>query len=101
MDLKLINSGKKGELFLDGRLDSATALQLEPVVMRTAEKFETLVLNLQNLEYTASSGLRIIRSLQIAMNQKGGDLIIKNPRPAVMEVFELTGFSGFLKIVKD
>ena len=101
MDLKLVNRGKTGELFLDGRLDSATASQLEPIVMRTAEKFETLVLNLQNLEYTTAGGLRIFRALQISMNQKGGDLIIRNPRRTVMEVFELTGFAGFLKIEKD
>lgn len=101
MDIKLVNRGKEGELVFDGRLDSTVAQEAEPLIMSTAERFDTLILNFEKLEYTASSGLRIIRNLQVAMNKKGGELLIKKAGPTVMEVFEMTGFVGFLKFVKD
>lgn len=100
MDIKLVNRGTEGELLLNGRLDAAAAQQAEPHIMATAARFNTVVLNLEKLEYTASAGLRIIRNLQVAMNKKGGELLIKNVNPMVMEVFEMTGFVGFLKFVK-
>ncbi|MDO5331609.1 MAG: STAS domain-containing protein [Bacillota bacterium] len=101
MDIKLVNKGTEGELILEGRLDSAAAQEADALIMSTAERFDTLTLNLEKLEYTASSGLRIIRNLQVAMNKKGGELLIKNANPMVMEVFEMTGFVGFLKFVKE
>lgn len=100
MDIKLVNKGTEGELILEGRLDSAAAQEADALIMSTVERFNTLVLNLEKLEYTASSGLRIIRNLQVAMNKKGGELLIKNANPMVMEVFEMTGFVGFLKFIK-
>ena len=33
------------------------------------------------------------------MRRKGGSLVIKNVSKAVMEVFEITGFAGMLKII--
>lgn len=101
MDIKLVNKGTEGELILDGRLDAASAQEADALIMSTVERFNTIVLNLGKLEYTASAGLRIIRNLQVAMNKKGGELLIKNANPMVMEVFEMTGFVGFLKFIKD
>ena len=100
MDIKLINRGNTGELLLDGRLDAASAADAEPIMMDVADRFDTVVLNLENLDYTSSAGLRLIRSLQSAMNRKDGELQIRNAKSMVMEVFEMTGFASFLKFVK-
>lgn len=99
MDIKLINRETEGELLLIGRLDSQSAPEAETVIMDAAEKFEKIILNLEQLEYTSSAGLRIIRNLQVAMNKKGGELAISNTNKMVMEVFEMTGFAGFLKFI--
>ena len=101
MDIKLVNREKEGELIFNGRIDSAVAQEIDSLVMSTAERFDTLILNFEKLEYTSSAGLRIIRNLQVAMNKKGGELLIKKAGPAIMEVFEMTGFVGFLKFMKD
>ena len=100
MDIKLINRGNTGELLLEGRLDAASAADAEPIFMDVAERFDTVVLNLEKLDYTSSAGLRLIRTLQVTMNRKDGELLIKNAGPMVMEVFEMTGFASFLKFVK-
>ena len=99
MDIKLVNRDNEAELLLIGRLDSQSAPDTEKIVMDAAGKFDKIVLNLEQLEYTSSAGLRIIRNLQVTMNKKGGELAIKNTNKMVMEVFEMTGFAGFLKFI--
>lgn len=99
MNIKLVNKGTEAEVLLEGHLDSAVAPDAGKTLMDIAGRFDTLTLNLDKLEYTASAGLRIFRNLYIAMDKKGGNLYIKNVKPAVMEVFEMTGFAGFLKFI--
>lgn len=99
MDIKLVNKGEEGVLLLAGRLDSASAMEAEGIIMEVADRFNRVVLDLKDLEYTASSGLRIIRNLQIKMNKKNGELLVKNTNDMVMEVFEMTGFASFLHFI--
>ena len=96
VDLKLVNKGKEGEILMQGGLDAACAGQVEKVVMDVADKFDNITLNMSGLDYMSSAGLRFLRALQVKMTQKGGRLYVKNPKPAVMEVFEMTGFASFL-----
>ena len=98
MNVKLINRGSEGELVLEGRLDTITSPDVETIFMQTAERFDKIVLNMENLEYVSSAGLRIIKRLYMAMAQKGGSLTLTHVRKMVMEVFEMTGFVGLLTI---
>jgi len=100
VNLKLVNRGTEGELLIIGGLDTAAATQVDGVVTDLVGKFDKLVLNLSELDYIASSGLRILRNAQVMMNKKGGELIVKSPKPAVVEVFEMTGFASILNVVQ-
>ena len=99
MHIKLINRGEEGELLLEGRLDSATAPEVEGIVLQMAERFDTVVLNMAQLEYISSAGLRILKLLYMALRKKNGELAIKNANKLVMEVFEMTGFAGLLTFI--
>ena len=96
MNIKLINRGTEGELLLEGRLDSVTAPEAEAVFHQVAERFDKIVLNLAQLEYISSAGLRTLKRLHMAMKKKGGSLVLTNVRKMVMEGFEMTGFAGLL-----
>lgn len=99
MEMKLINHGEQGELLLTGRLDSVTAPEAEEVLEQMVERFTVLTLNMENLEYISSAGLRVLKRTHMAMNKKEGKLELTKVRPMVMEVFEMTGFAGLLQIV--
>jgi len=99
MVIKLVKRENEGELLIEGRLDSNTAPEAEEIFNQMAERFDKVVLNLEKLEYTSSAGLRIIKNLQVQMNKKSGELCLKNVNKMVMEVFEMTGFAGFLKFI--
>ncbi|MCQ2551980.1 MAG: STAS domain-containing protein [Clostridia bacterium] len=99
VQLKLVNRGTDAELIIIGGLDTASAGQVEKIAGDLVAKYDNLIFNLSELDYIASSGLRILRNTHVALNKKGGDLTIKSPKPAVTEVFEMTGFASFLHIV--
>ncbi len=99
MEIKLINHGDNGELLLIGRLDSVTADEAEDVFGQVMERFTSITLNMENLEYVSSAGLRVLKRMHMAMNKKGGKLELVKVRPMVMEVFEMTGFASLLRIV--
>ena len=98
MTIKLINRDTEGELLLEGRLDSSAAQDTAEIFQSQAERFDRLILNMAKLEYVSSAGLRVIKLLHMQMRRKDGELIVKNVNSMVMEVFEMTGFAGLLRI---
>lgn len=82
---------------IEGRLDTTTAPILETAINEAITDASNLVLDLEKLEYISSAGLRVLLSTQKKMN-KQGSLKLINVCEAVMEVFEMTGFSDILTI---
>ena len=99
MHIKLINRGEEGELLLAGRLDSSTAPEVEEIALQVADRFDTVILNMAQLEYISSAGLRILKLAYMAVRKKDGELQLKNVNRLVMEVFEMTGFAGLLTFI--
>ena len=84
-------------IVLSGRLDTVTAPQLEAELEKILSDSDALVLDMANLEYISSAGLRVILKAQKAMNTKGTMKLIRVGE-SIMEVFDITGFSDFLNI---
>ena len=99
MDVKLVNRGTEGELYFIGKLDSASAPDVQKITDDVSGRFNKVILNLSRLDYTSSAGLRIVLKLQLDMNKKGGELYVKDANKTVLEVFELTGSASFLTFI--
>ena len=82
---------------LEGRLDTVTAPELEAELTSSLDGVEELVLDMQNLEYISSAGLRVLLSAQKNMSSKGSMKLI-NVNETVMEILEVTGFTDILTI---
>ncbi len=98
MDIKLVSREDEGELLISGDLDTRTAKDADALFLQIADRFKNVTLNMKNLEYVSSAGLRAIRNLYIKVNQNGGKLSLTNVNENVMEVFEMTGLAGLLNI---
>ena len=98
MDVKLVDRGDDGELLLAGDLDTKTARDADALFAQMADRFKNIILNMKDLEYVSSAGLRSIRNLYIKINQNSGKLTLTNVNDNVMEVFEMTGLAGLLNI---
>ena len=85
------------EIFLEGRLDTTTAPQLEAELNQALPGIEKLTLDFGKLDYISSAGLRVLLSAHKAMAQKGGMKIV-HANEIVNEVFEVTGFNDILSV---
>lgn len=85
-------------IYLSGRLDTVTAPDLEKYMSNRLESLQFLALDLKELQYISSAGLRVILYLQKAMNRQG-TMEIRNVNEVNMEVFEMTGFVDILTII--
>ena len=79
-------------LFLSGRLDTNNAPLFEQKIRQWGDEITVLILDLADLEYISSMGLRIFLQTKKESNEKNRKLIIKNMQNSIREVFEITGF---------
>ncbi len=88
---------EKATLKISGRLDTQTAPEFEKALDEIDETCKKLILDMAELEYISSAGLRVILKAQKFMNTKGSMKLI-GVNESVMEVFEITGFLDILTI---
>ena len=98
----MLNINKKLEdktltVTLEGRLDTTTAPQLEAELKSDLADVTSLVMDFEKLEYISSAGLRVLLSAQKRM-MKQGEMKVIHVNEAIMEIFEVTGFSDILTI---
>ena len=84
-------------LELEGRLDTTTAPELDRELGESLDGIKTLILDMKELDYLSSAGLRVILSAQKRMN-KQGTMVVRHVKETIMEVFEVTGFADILTI---
>jgi len=89
MQINKTKDGNKLTLAPNGRVDTITAPDLEAAI--ETDGIDELVFDLANVDYISSAGLRVLLSAQKRM--AGKSMQIANSRPAVKEVFDITGFS--------
>ena len=90
--------GAKLTAELIGRVDVMTAPQFENEVSSELEGITELVLDLKQLEYMSSAGLRVVVGLQKTMNAKKGTLTVCSPSESILDIFTATGLADFLDI---
>lgn len=83
-----------------GNLTVATTPQLEAAFSDLPEDVADLTLDLAELDYVASAGLRVLVSQAKTMQRKSGTMRITNPNEEVMEVFDVTGLVDILDIAQ-
>ena len=82
-------------LALDGELDSITSAELDQEV-QNLDDVDSVLLDLGNLAYTSSAGLRVIMGLKRRL--AGRSLKLVNIGLEVREVLDMTGSSALLGI---
>ncbi|MCR5237223.1 MAG: STAS domain-containing protein [Lachnospiraceae bacterium] len=82
---------------IDGKLDALTSPQLEKE-LGNLNGIDNLVLDLKDLIYTSSAGLRVFLNAQKIMDDQG-DMVIRNANEEVMDIFKETGFDKLLYII--
>ena len=87
---------------LKGRLDAVTSPVLEKELtdlMAGGERF--LVIDLADLDYISSAGLRSILVAVKRLKEKQGKLLLASLKGVVREAFEISGFSMIIPIFES
>ncbi len=95
-----INPEQKNEtmtLHLEGRLDTITSPELEGVINALPSEVSVLILDMKELTYVSSAGLRVLLVAQKKMNRIGS-MKLTGVCAEVMDVLEMTGFADILVI---
>ena len=100
MEIKKFSDGSSLTVYLGGRIDAVTALQLDKDLSASLAGVTDMTVDLADVEYVSSAGLRTLLKLQKRMD-KQGSMQICNIRENVREVLDMTGFSNFLTIAED
>ena len=90
LDTQLVEKPKGTGLKLVGQLDTDTAPLMSSLIaqLRSAPP-RVLILELQDLNYISSAGLRCVFQLKKLMKDENGRFVISQPSPQVRKVFDI------------
>ena len=91
-------SGDLLTIFLKGHIDSANAPEVEDRIteIRGSVPHQSVVMDLQDLQYISSAGLRII----LRLRKRLPDLKLINVSQDIYEILEMTGFTEMIEVEK-
>lgn len=99
MDIAVHDEGEVLVLVPAGRLDSGSAAAFEEVLLGPIDAGRTrLVIDLGDLEYISSAGLRVLLMAAKRLRQADGRLALCAVRDHIVDVFEISGFLSIFTV---
>lgn len=100
MNTTIIEKDGKYTVTLEGELDTAHALEFEEAMKPLHDVTDKeIIIECTELEYIASSGLRILLGLLKNAKARGNKVVLKNLNDEIKDVFKMTGFIDLFDIV--
>ena len=93
MNAKIEEIDGKYVATLEGEMDTAAAIEAEEVLKPIYNRNgKDVIIDCTNLEYIASSGLRILLSILKGAKASGSKVVMRGVNDDIKNVFKLTGF---------
>jgi len=96
MEIKKQLKGTQLKVSLKGFLDTMTAPQLEKTL--DLKPVQDLIIDMKEIEYVSSAGLRTLLSFHKILSSKKGSLTLMHLSKDVKEIFSMVGFLDILNI---
>ncbi len=102
MQISELEAGQVKVVALDGRFDAQSAGQVEEALKGAmAAGANKLLVDMGQVEYVSSAGLRVLLATSKRLAGQGGKLALCGLKPYVWEVFEVAGFTTIFQIHPD
>jgi anti-sigma B factor antagonist len=88
----------KATLQVEGKLTVQTSPDLQDVIAHVDEKACDIDIDLSEVTYISSAGLRVLVAAEKLAVRRGGALRLLHPQESVMEVFDMTGLANVFTI---
>ncbi len=83
---------------LSGRLDTLTSKELLEAFANAQIEEDLVIVDMKNLEYISSAGLRALLAMKKELVDQGKSLEVHNLNSICQEVFRVTGFKNILTV---
>ena len=90
LKIRCEKNGNVKVYYLEGEIDTPRAKYLSEEI--DVSGCDEIVFDMEKLEYTTSSGIRVLMETNLIMKEKGGRISVRNVNTYVDEIFDLTGF---------
>ncbi len=97
MKFDMNQEGTRLTVNVEGELDVRTSPELEKELMPALEGITEAVIDLKEVTYLSSAGLRTLLSAAKLMDRQG-KMVVKNVSDDVMEILKITGFDSLLTL---
>ncbi len=85
----------------EGQLNSGNAAAAEAEILgQLAGGANRLLLDLTQLDYISSAGLRVVLVMAKRLKQSAGQLVLCGMRPHIRDVFDISGFLNILNVAE-
>jgi anti-anti-sigma factor len=102
MDIIESRNGQTGILVLSGRLDTASAPNLLPrAIAQCGTHIDTLLIDLQQIEYLNSAGFRALIAVKRRAEQVSIAIALCGLNRILHELFEISGLLGSFRTYPD
>ena len=100
MEIATSIEGAKATIAIAGKLTVQTSPDLSAAVDQLPGDVRDIDIDLTNMDYVASAGLRVLVATEKLVLKRDGNMRLLRPCDEVMEVFEMTGLSEVFTIEK-
>jgi len=89
------------KLTLNGDLDVDGSAAVDAQISGFIEQFDRIIVDLKNVDFLASAGIRVLVKSAKAVAAKGGKLAIAHPNDAARRVMWTTGLEKIVPVADD
>ncbi len=98
MNIEKNYNDKELTMTVDNQIDTVTAPDFENEINDEIGKFDSLILDFENLEYISSAGLRVLISTQKKLQPEGIPFKIINTPDTIKDILNVSGLNTILNI---
>ncbi|MBE6505557.1 MAG: STAS domain-containing protein [Methanobrevibacter millerae] len=98
MNVEKIYNDKELTIKVDNQIDTVTAPDFENEINNEMGKFDSLILDFENLEYISSAGLRVLIMTQKKLQPHSIPFTIINSPDMIKDIIKVSGLDNILDI---
>jgi anti-sigma B factor antagonist len=101
MEIKLGNIEDVQIVKIQGEIDAKTSPLIQQQVLPLVESHEKFLVDLSEVEYMSSAGLRMLLSLYRQISTHNGKLVLVGLSEEIEDTMSVTGFLDFLTVADN
>jgi len=98
MNVEKIYNDKELTIKVDNQIDTVTAPDFENEINNEMGKFDSLILDFENLEYISSAGLRVLIMTQKKLQPQSIPFTIINAPDMIKDIIKVSGLDNILNV---